>query len=124
MSEDQEAQAKNLQSQSVEDSAPSSIVIDTKHAPDEEYPLPTKDPKAIHPQALPSLQSEFTQQVFEAVSSGEVDELVDTLSQLGVKNASDIAKLIDEQNYSQNALFIATKIKDVSKAEQMVSWLV
>jgi hypothetical protein len=107
-----------------QDGTPSSVIVETKHIPTEENPLPTTDPRAVHPQAVTTQQSEFVQTVFAAVKAGSISEVEETLTSLGVTDVKDIAKLVDDSNMSQNALFTAVRIKDNTKALSMTQYLI
>ena len=70
------------------------------------------------------MQGQLTQIIFDYIKMGSVDTLKQEQAKLGFHQPDDIAYLIDESTYGQNALFVSCLVKDDKKAYEMTEYLI
>ena len=81
--------------------------------------------KPIEVKALTStLQDEITQRLLNSVLAGDIPTLKKELEIIGLKDFTEIASLVDDQSYNQNALFSSCQVKNDQKAMEMTMYLI
>ena len=71
-----------------------------------------------------NLQDEITQRLLNSVLAGNIDVLNREMQIIGLKEEKEIASLVDDQSYNQNALFSSCQVKNDQKAMEMTMYLI